>query len=200
MIGSSDPARAKAPALFGIAGWSGSGKTALIVSLIPELTRQGVSVTTVKHAHHDFEIDKPEKDSHKHRAAGATEVVISSAARWAIIHENRTAAEPGLDDILARLSPTDLVLIEGYKNAPHPKIEVCRPSTGAPMLYGSNPTIVALASDTPLDDVAIPVLDLNRPADIAAFILVQCGLSGDPARDPAIDLNEDFGEDVKEAL
>lgn len=180
------------PALFGIAGWSGSGKTALIVSLIPELTRLGVTVTTVKHAHHDFDIDKPEKDSHKHRAAGAVEVVISSAARWAIIHENRDAAEPELQEILARLSPTDLVLIEGYKDDPHPKIEVYRPSTDAPMLYGKNPTIVALASDAPLDGVAAPVLDLNRPADIAAFILVQCGLGGD--------LGNEFGEDVKEAL
>ena len=166
----------RTPAIFGIAGWSGSGKTALIVSLIPELVRRGLRVATVKHAHHDFEVDKPEKDSHRHRAAGATEVVVSSARRWAIIHENRDAHEPGLTEIVARMSPTDIVLVEGYKTEPHPKIEVFRPAAETPMLCGQNPTIVALASDGPVVGVSVPVLDLNSPAEIVDFMLDRCGL------------------------
>ncbi len=164
------------PAVFGITGWSGSGKTALIVALIPEFRRRGYRVATIKHAHHDFDIDKPEKDSHKHRTAGATETVISSANRWAIVHENRGAPEPGLPDLVARLSPTDIVLVEGYKSHPHPKIEVYRPSTGAPLLCTENATIRAVASDAPVDGATAPIIDLNDPAEVATFILSQCGL------------------------
>jgi molybdopterin-guanine dinucleotide biosynthesis protein B len=164
------------PAVFGITGWSGSGKTALIVALIPEFRRRGYRVATIKHAHHDFDIDKPEKDSHKHRTAGATETVISSANRWAIVHENRGAPEPALPDLIARLSPTDIVLVEGYKSHPHPKIEVYRPSMGAPLLCAENSTIRAVASDAPVEGAAVPVIDLNDPADVTAFILSQCGL------------------------
>ena len=111
-----------APAVIGVTGWSGSGKTALIVRLIPELIARGYRVATVKHAHHAFDIDTPGKDSYQHRAAGAAEVVVSSAKRWAIMHENRDEAEPALEDLLARLSPVDIVLVEGFKN------EVRRPA------------------------------------------------------------------------
>ena len=172
---------APSAAVFGITGWSGSGKTDLIVGMIPEFRRRGFRVTTVKHAHHDFDIDKPEKDSHKHRTAGATETVISSANRWAIVHENADNAEPGLPAILARLSPTDIVLVEGYKGDPHPKIEVFRPSMEAPLLCTENATIVALATDAAIADAPVPVLDLNDPAAVAVFILEQCGL-GDRAK------------------
>lgn len=164
------------PAIVGLAGWSGSGKTALIEGLIPELARHGLRVTTVKHAHHDFEIDVPGKDSWRHRAAGATEVVVSSARRWAVVHENRGTPEPALADIVARLSPTDIVLVEGYKHHAHPKIEVHRPSTGASLLYRDDATIIAVASDAPIDGLPVPLLDLNDPARIAAYIVAHCGL------------------------
>lgn len=165
--------------IMGITGWSGSGKTSLIVRLIPELTERGLRVATVKHAHHDFDIDKPGKDSYEHRAAGATEVVVSSARRWAIVHENRDDAEPALEDIFAKLSPVDIVLVEGYKNEPHRKIEVHRPALGSDLICRQNDTVIAVASDAPLTGSDIPVLDLNDAAAIAEFIAVACGL---PAR------------------
>lgn len=168
---------AAAPQIMGITGWSGSGKTALIVRLIPELTARGYRVATVKHAHHDFDIDKPGKDSYEHRAAGATEVVVSSARRWAIVHENRDEAEPALEDILEKLSPVDIVLVEGYKNDAHPKIEVHRPSTGEDLICRQNDTIVAVASDAAAPDAPVDVLDLNDTAAIADFVIARCGLS-----------------------
>src|SRR5438045_5200062 len=113
--------------IFGLAGWSGSGKTTLLAALIPELVARGVSVSLIKHAHHDFDIDRPGKDSHRHREAGCQEVLITSALRWALMHELRGAAELSIDAALTRLSPCDLVLIEGFKSAPIPKIEVYRP-------------------------------------------------------------------------
>lgn len=177
----STPAR-PAPSVIGITGWSGSGKTALIVRLIPELAARGYRVATVKHAHHAFDIDTPGKDSFEHRAAGATEVVVSSAKRWAIMHENRDEAEPVLEDLLARLSPVDIVLVEGFKNEAHTKIEVHRPATGADLICATNTSIVAVAADaalaaeTPARD--IPVLDLNDTAAIADFMIAHCGLSG----------------------
>lgn len=168
--------------IMGITGWSGSGKTALIVRLIPELTARGYRVATVKHAHHEFDIDKPGKDSYEHRAAGATEVVVSSARRWAIVHENRDDSEPALEDILKKLSPVDIVLVEGYKNETHPKIEVHRPATGEDLICRRNGTIVAVASDAVVRDVPVDVLDLNDAAAIADFVIARCGLSRPSSR------------------
>ena len=164
--------------LIGIAGWSGSGKTALIVRLIPELVRRGLRVATVKHAHHGFDIDKPGKDSFEHRAAGASEVAVSSARRWAIVHENGADPEPSLAEMLARLSPADIVLVEGYKAEPHPKIEVWRRGSGGRPLYRDDPTIVAVAADGLEEEAPVPVLDLNDAAAVAAFVVAFRGLGG----------------------
>lgn len=163
--------------IMGITGWSGSGKTSLIVRLIPELTERGYRVATVKHAHHDFDIDVPGKDSYEHRAAGATEVVVSSARRWAVVHENRDDSEAALSDILNRLSPVDIVLVEGYKNEAHPKIEVHRPAEDTTLICRENDTIVAVASDAPIPGLDIEILDLNDAAAIAEFVAARCGLS-----------------------
>lgn len=170
--------------IFGLAGWSGSGKTALMVRLLPELVRRGVRVSTMKHAHHDFEIDKPGKDSFEHRLAGAEEVLITGRKRWALLHENRTDAEPAMDVLIARMSPVDLLLIEGFKRYGHPKLEVHRPATGKPLLCSRDPRIVAVASDEALEGLPVPCLDLNDTAGIAGFILDHCGLA-DGARDGA---------------
>jgi molybdopterin-guanine dinucleotide biosynthesis protein B len=147
--------------IIGLAGWSGSGKTTLVTKAIPRIVARGVKVSTLKHAHHDFDIDKPGKDSHAHRVAGATEVLIGSARRWALMHELRTEAEPALATLLRRLSPVDLVIIEGYKSAPHPKLEVHRSSVGKPLLFPGDPAIVAIASDTPLPAATVPVVDID---------------------------------------
>jgi molybdopterin-guanine dinucleotide biosynthesis protein B len=162
--------------IFGIAGWSGSGKTTLLVALLPELVARGIRVSTIKHAHHGFDVDTPGKDSYRHRQAGAIEVLVGSARRWALMHELRGAPEPGLDDLLARLSPVDLVLVEGFKRHPHPKLEVHRRATGKPLIAAEDPNVVAVACDEPLSGLTVPVLDLNRPAEIADFILDHCGL------------------------
>lgn len=170
------------PAVLGVTGWSGSGKTALIVRLIPALAARGYRVATVKHAHHAFDIDTPGKDSYQHREAGAVEVVVSSAKRWAIMHENRDDAEPALEDLLAKLSPVDIVLVEGFKNEAHTKIEVHRPVTGADLICATNASIIAIAADSPISDRAsapdIPVLDLNDTAAIADFVIAYGGLAG----------------------
>ena len=155
--------------VFGFAGYSGSGKTTLIEQLIPRLVEAGLRVSLIKHAHHAFDIDKPGKDSWRHREAGASEVLISSGTRWALLHENRGAPEPSLDELLPRLSPVDLVLVEGYKREAIPRLEVHRPSLGHPLLYPADPHIVAVASDTPLA-CPLPCLDLANPDAIAAFI------------------------------
>jgi molybdopterin-guanine dinucleotide biosynthesis adapter protein len=162
--------------LIGITGWSGSGKTALMIRLIPELTARGYRVATVKHAHHDFDIDKPGKDSYEHRAAGATEVAVSSARRWAIVHENRDDAEPALDQILTTMSPADIILVEGFKNEAHPKIEVHRPATNAELICRTNGTIVAVATDAAVPELNVPALDLNDASAIADFVTNFCGL------------------------
>ncbi len=169
--------------LFGIAGWSGAGKTTLMVALIPALARRGVTVSTVKHAHHSFDIDIPGKDSYEHRRAGATEVLVGSASRWALVHELRGAGEPPLAELLARMSPVDLVLVEGYKRADHPKIEVYRPSLGKEPLYPDDPQVVAVASDEPIPGLIVPWLDLGDVEAIADFILARCDLV--PAREVA---------------
>lgn len=163
--------------LLGIAGWSGSGKTALIVRLIPELAARGYRIATVKHAHHVFDIDTPGKDSYEHRAAGATEVAVTSARRWAILHENADEPEPSLEQIVARMSPADLFLVEGFKTAPHPKIEVWRADAGTDLMCRTNPSIVAVATDAVLDGVGVPVLDLNDVGAIADFVVAHCGLA-----------------------
>jgi molybdopterin-guanine dinucleotide biosynthesis protein B len=159
--------------LFGIAGWSGSGKTTLLRRLIPALVGRGVTVSTIKHAHHSFDLDTPGKDSHTHRMAGATEVLVGSAARYAIIHELRGAAEPTLDDLVARLSPVDLVLVEGFKHGRHQKLEVWRSVTGKPPLWPDDPAVVAVASDMPVPGCTLPVLDLDETEAIAGFVIEQ---------------------------
>ncbi|ASG23140.1 molybdopterin-guanine dinucleotide biosynthesis protein B [Nitrospirillum viridazoti] len=165
--------------LFGLAGWSGSGKTTLMVRLIPELTGRGYDVSTLKHAHHDFDVDQPGKDSHRHRTAGATEVLVASSQRWALMHELRGAAEPTLADLVAKLSPVDLVLVEGFKRDPIPKLEIWRAENGKAPLFPDDPTIVALAADGPLP-VEVPAglrrFPLDAVVDIAAFILAHVGL------------------------
>src|SRR6266702_655576 len=128
--------------IIGLAGWSGSGKTTLLAKVIPRLVVRGLKVSTLKHAHHGFDVDQPGKDSHTHRAAGATEVLVSSANRWALVHELRGQAEPALGALLAKLSPVDLVLVEGYKREPHPKLEVHRGALGAPLLAPGDQAIV----------------------------------------------------------
>src|SRR4051812_33391451 len=157
--------------IIGLAGWSGSGKTTLLAKLIPRFTARGLAVSTVKHAHHHFDIDQPGKDSHSHRMAGATEVLISSQRRWALMHELRDAAEPALGALLQRLSPVDLVLIEGYKRAPHPKLEVHRAVLGKPLLALDDPTIVAIAAQVPLPAAAVPVIDLDDVDGIIEILL-----------------------------
>jgi molybdopterin-guanine dinucleotide biosynthesis protein B len=147
--------------IIGLAGWSGSGKTTLVTKAIPRIVARGLKVSTLKHAHHDFEIDRPGKDSHAHRIAGATEVLIGSARRWALVHELRADAEPALAALLRKLSPVDLVIIEGYKGAPHPKLEVHRAAVGMPLLAPGDPAIVAIASDAPLPEAKVPVVDLD---------------------------------------
>ncbi len=156
--------------VFGFAGYSGSGKTTLIEQLIPRLVLRGLRVSLIKHAHHLFDIDKPGKDSYRHREAGASEVLITSDQRWVLMHELRNEPEPSLDEQLRRFSPCDLVLVEGYKHAPIPKLEVCRPRLGRPLLHPSDPGIVAVAADAPVE-TRLPLLDLNRPDDIVDFII-----------------------------
>lgn len=157
--------------VLGVAGYSGAGKTTLVTKLITALTERGLSVSTIKHAHHNFDVDTPGKDSYEHRHAGASEVLISSAKRWALMHEHRGAEEPTLDQMLEKLSPVDLVLVEGWKFGDHKKLEVYRPSVGKPLLAATDPYVIAVATDTlPLADVTIPVLDLNSIDAIIDFV------------------------------
>jgi molybdopterin-guanine dinucleotide biosynthesis protein B len=135
--------------VIGFAGWSGSGKTTLLVKLIPALIARGISVSTLKHAHHSLEVDKPGKDSYLHREAGAREVLVASASRWALMHELRDEDEPHLADLLPRLSHVDLVLVEGFKHETHAKIEVHREEVGKPFLFPEDRNIIAVVSDTP---------------------------------------------------
>jgi molybdopterin-guanine dinucleotide biosynthesis adapter protein len=153
--------------VIGLAGWSGSGKTTLITKVIPVLAGRGLKVATVKHAHHDFDIDQPGKDSWLHRAAGASEVMVASSRRWALIHELQGEPEPALQDILAKLSAADLIIIEGFKRHAHPKLEVHRAATGKPLLYPDDDCIVAIASDEPLPQAPLPVLLLDDIEGIA---------------------------------
>jgi len=156
--------------IIGLAGWSGSGKTTLLTKLIPQLTARGLAVSTVKHAHHAFDLDQPGKDSHSHRLAGAAEVLVGSATRWALVHELRGAAEPTLRDLLAKLAPVDLVIVEGYKREPHPKLEVHRAAVRKPLLQPDDPHIVAIASDQQVP-AAVPVVSLDDLEAIADIVL-----------------------------
>ena len=156
--------------MIGFAGWSGAGKTTLLRRLIPALVAQGLRVSTLKHAHHGFDIDQPGKDSWEHREAGATEVLIGSSRRWALMHELRDQAEPGLPTLLARLSPVDLVLIEGFKRGPQPKIEVHREAVGKPFLHDEDGSIVAIATDAP-DRFDVPKVHIDDVDGVAALVL-----------------------------
>lgn len=156
--------------VMGIAGWSGAGKTTLLSRLIPVLVGRGFSVSTIKHAHHHFDVDYPGKDSHTHRVAGATEVLVSSVNRFALMHELRGEAEPSLAQLLSMLAPVEFVLVEGYKPEPHPKIEVHRVANGKPFLYPNDPTILALASDAAIADRNVTLLALENAEELADFV------------------------------
>ena len=157
--------------VFGLAGWSGSGKTTLLVNLLPEIIGRGITVSTVKHAHHEFDIDRPGKDSYEHRRAGATEVMISSANRWALMHELRGLDDPPLEMLMDHMSPVDLLLVEGFKWETHSKIEVHRTAVNKPLLQPDDPHIIAVASDENLPKLTVPVLPLGDPCVITDFIL-----------------------------
>jgi molybdopterin-guanine dinucleotide biosynthesis adapter protein len=161
--------------IFGIAGYSGSGKTTLIERLIPLFTGRGLRVSLIKHAHHKFDIDHPGKDSYRHRHAGCSEVLIASSARWALMHELRGAAEPALDELIERISPCDLVLIEGFKREPIPKLEIHRSVVGEPLMFPQDPHIVAIASDQVVD-TTLPQFKLDDASAVAAFILQHVAL------------------------
>lgn len=161
--------------IYGVVGWKNAGKTGLMERLVTEITGRGISVSTVKHAHHTFDVDHPGKDSHRHRVAGATEVLLASRNRFALMHELRDEDEPTLDFLLTKIAPVDLVLIEGYKRDTHPKVEAHRAETGNPLIAPEDGTIRAVASDV---DLALdrPVFDLNDTVAIADFILSEVGL------------------------
>lgn len=158
------------PRVLGIAGWSGSGKTTLIIKLIPLLAQRGLRVATLKHAHHAFDVDVPGKDSYEHRKAGACEVIVSSARRWAQMHEVGAGTEATLPELLSRLSPCELVLVEGFKSERHPKLEVFRGAVGKSPLHPQDPRIVAIASDQAFPGAAIPVVDINDIPAVADVV------------------------------
>ena len=158
--------------IIGLAGWSGAGKTVLVARLIPHLTARGITVSTVKHAHHAFDVDKPGKDSYEHRQAGAREVLVSSELRFALMHELRGAPEPRLAELLERLSPVDLVIVEGFKRETLPKIEIHRAANEKPFLFANDPDIVALATDAPADS-ELPTAHLDDIAAIAELMLAR---------------------------
>jgi molybdopterin-guanine dinucleotide biosynthesis protein B len=157
--------------IIGLAGWSGSGKTTLIKKLIPRLIARGIAVSTLKHAHHGFDLDQTGKDSFFHRTAGATEVIISSAKRWAILHELREQPEWDLAALVGKMSPVDLVLVEGFKRDAFPKLEIHRIANGKPLIHPEDPHIVAVASDSALPAAQVPVVDLNDIEAIADLLL-----------------------------
>jgi molybdopterin-guanine dinucleotide biosynthesis adapter protein len=175
--------------VIGLAGWSGAGKTTLIVKLIPCLNARGFSVSTLKHAHHSFDVDKPGKDSYEHRAAGASEVLVASANRWALMHELRGAGEPPLAALLARLSPVDFVIVEGFKRDPYVKIEVHRLANAQPLLYPDDPSIKALVSDGDPGASSLPFVHLDDVEDAATLI--------ERFAEPIEETNERLGQMVR---
>jgi molybdopterin-guanine dinucleotide biosynthesis adapter protein len=162
--------------VIGIAGYSGSGKTTLIERLIPVFVREGLRVSLIKHAHHEFDVDQPGKDSHRHRLAGCTEVLVSSSRRWALMHELRGAPEPRLQDQLKHLSACDLVIVEGFKSEPIPKLEIHRRENGSPLLHPDDPNIIAIATDESLES-HLPQFGLDDIEGIARFVLQHMGLN-----------------------
>lgn len=163
--------------IIGVVGWSGSGKTTLVEKLIPRLVARGLSVSTMKHAHHGFDLDRPGKDSFRHRAAGASETMILSGSRWALMREIKDGVEPTMEALIERMTPVDLLIVEGFKSHAYDKIEVHRPSLGKELRAGSDPDIVAVASDVKLGGLAVPLLDLNDGDEVTAFVLERCGFT-----------------------
>ncbi|WP_348540465.1 molybdopterin-guanine dinucleotide biosynthesis protein B [Shimia sp. R9_3] len=161
--------------VYGVVGWKNSGKTGLMERLVTEITSRGLTVSTIKHAHHSFDVDQPGKDSHRHREAGASEVLLASRARWALMRELREKDEPSLSELLEKLAPVDLVLIEGYKRDKHPKVEAHRAVTGNALIAPEDPTVRAIASDTALESDR-PVMNLDDTKKIADFILSDLGI------------------------
>ncbi len=161
--------------IYGITGWKNAGKTGLMERLVTEITRRGFTVSTLKHAHHHFDVDQPGKDSHRHRTAGAQEVLLASSNRWALMSELRDAPEPPLAELLSKLAPVDLVLVEGWKRDRHPKVEAWRAETGNPLIAPNDDTISAVATDTQIESDR-RVFDLNDTPAIADFILSEVGL------------------------
>ncbi len=162
--------------VYGVVGWKNSGKTTLMEKLVAEMRRRGLTVSTVKHAHHVFDVDQPGKDSHRHREAGAGEVLLASRRRWALMHELRDEEEPTLEALLAKLAPADIVLVEGYKRDAHPKIEAFRAETGRDLIARDDPTVRAVATNDPIEGLALPLLPLDDAAAVADFILAELGL------------------------
>ena len=157
--------------IIGLAGWSGAGKTTLLAKVLPLIVARGLTVSTLKHAHHSFDLDQPGKDSHTHRAAGATEVLIASANRYALMHELRGAPEPSLHELLAKLSPVDLVVVEGFKAARYRKLEIFRAAVGKPALHLEDPLIVGIVSDTPFPAGARPVVSIDDAEAVVGLML-----------------------------
>ncbi len=162
--------------VYGVVGWKNAGKTTLMERLVREISGRGFSVSTVKHSHHRADVDRPGKDSHRHREAGARQVMLASASRWALMTELRDAPEPPLAELLSRLDPVDLVLVEGYKRDDHPKVEAWRAETGQPLIARDDPTVRAIASNDAPGDVAQPVIGLDDIPAIADFVLADIGL------------------------
>ena len=166
--------------VFGVVGWKNNGKTTLVERLVAHLTAGGYRVSTVKHAHHEVDLDQPGKDTWRHREAGAREVVLATARRWAVIHELRGEAEPALDELLAWMTPVDLVVVEGFKRFPHPKLEVHRRERGTPLLARDDPSVVAVATDEPVQGLHVPQFGLDDVAGIARFVLDRLKIRAPP--------------------
>jgi molybdopterin-guanine dinucleotide biosynthesis protein B len=163
--------------ILGLAGWSGAGKTTLLAKLIPELIRRGITVSTIKHAHHAFDVDTPGKDSYVHRAAGATEVLVASSNRWALMHELRGRAEPNSSELIRHMTEVDLLLVEGFKRESHDKLEIYRAANGKPLIAAEDDHVVAVLADGSVPETALPVIDLNDTAAIADFVMRHCGFA-----------------------
>jgi molybdopterin-guanine dinucleotide biosynthesis adapter protein len=171
--------------LIGLAGWSGAGKTTLLVRVIPLLVARGLRVSTIKHAHHAFDVDRPGKDSFRHREAGASEVLVASANRFALMHELRGEPEPDLPALVARMAPVDLLLVEGFRSGTHPKLEVFRQANGKTLMQPDDPAIVAVASDVALDGLPVPVAALDDVQAIAGLLLSLARPVGEALREAA---------------